>query len=62
MDVLQTVITRPMTQTEVVVAVLELGYRSTMSKVNLGIHVGRELQRGPFEKNGEKIRKFFSPD
>jgi hypothetical protein len=41
---------RPMTTTEVVVAVLEAGYQTTMAKTALRNHVTRQLGRGGFKQ------------
>ncbi len=48
------VLTRPMTVTEVAVAVIEAGYQSTMSRNNLRNHVGRLLAKGDFKREGGK--------
>jgi hypothetical protein len=46
------VLTRPMTTTEVTIAVLESGYRTTMGRNNFRNHVVRQLGRG-FKQDGE---------
>jgi hypothetical protein len=53
-DVIRMVLTRPMTTTEVMVAVVEAGYRSSMPKTQLRSHVGRELRAGPWQRDGGK--------
>jgi len=45
---------RPMTTTEVCVAVLEAGYQTTMAKTALRNHVTRQLSRGGFRCEGGK--------
>lgn len=53
LQVIGSVLTRPMTTTEVVVAVLEAGYQTSMSKTNLRNTVTRELGRA-FKCDGGK--------
>jgi hypothetical protein len=52
LQVIGRVLTRPMTVTEVAVAVLEAGYQTRMSKSNLRVHVGKTLSRGGFKCEG----------
>ena len=52
LQVIGRVLTRPMTVTEVAVAVLEAGYQTCMSKSNLRVHVGKTLARGGFKCDG----------
>lgn len=53
-QVIRQVLTRPMSTTEVVVAVVEAGYQSTMRKGNLRNHVARTLAKGGFGRDGAK--------
>ena len=55
-EVIRAVLTEPMTQTELVVRMLEAGYQSTMSKPHLRNAVGVELRRGGFRSEGGKWR------
>jgi len=54
LQVIGKVLVRPMTTTEVVVAVLEAGYQTTMAKTALRNHVTRQLGRGGFRCEGGK--------
>ncbi len=53
-EVIRGVVTRPMTVTEVAVAVKESGYKSEMSNGNLRSHVRRLLVQGGFRQEGGK--------
>jgi hypothetical protein len=48
------VLVRPMTTTEIVVAVLEAGWQTEMGRTNLRNHVTRLLSRGGFKQDGGK--------
>lgn len=47
-DVMHSVCTRPMTPTEVMVAVLEAGYETSMARKTMQAHVSKILRRGRF--------------
>lgn len=53
-EVIRSVLVRPMTATEVAVAVLEAGYSSTMTRKNLRNHIARVLKRTGFKCEGGK--------
>ncbi|QDU31789.1 hypothetical protein ETAA8_69490 [Anatilimnocola aggregata] len=53
-QVIDLVLTRPMTSTEVVVAVREAGYVSTMTKTGFRNHVVDLLNRGKYRQDGGK--------
>lgn len=55
-EVIRGVLTRPMSLTEVVLAVTDAGYRSSMSRGNLRQHVHREL-KARFKFDGTKWTK-----
>ncbi|MEX2187324.1 MAG: hypothetical protein WD875_11035 [Pirellulales bacterium] len=48
------VLVKPMTVTEVAVAVVEAGYRTTMKGRGLRNHVARELREGGYRRGGER--------
>lgn len=52
LQVIGKVLVRPMTVTEVAVAVLEAGWQTRMSKGNLRVHVAKSLARGGFKCDG----------
>jgi hypothetical protein len=54
-EVMQAVATKPMTPTEIMVAVLEAGYETSMARKTLQSHIGKILRRGRFEncENGK---------
>lgn len=54
LQVIGKVLAKPMTSTEVVVAVLEAGYETAMGRNNLRNHVVRELGRAGFKSDGGK--------
>jgi hypothetical protein len=54
LQVIGKVLTRRMTTTEIVVAVLEAGYQTTMGKTNLRNHVTQLLRRGGFKQDAGK--------
>lgn len=54
LQVIGKVLVRPMTTTEVCVAVLEAGYQTAMAKTALRNHVTRQLSRGEFKSEGGK--------
>jgi hypothetical protein len=54
LEVIGKVLVRPMTTTEVVVAVLEAGYQTTMGRTHLRNHVTRLLNRGGFKQDAGK--------
>lgn len=47
-------LTRPMTLTEITVAVVEAGFPTTMTRKNLRSYVGRELKDGGYRRSGER--------
>lgn len=47
-------LTRPMTPTEVTVALVEAGYETSMQPAHLRVAVTRALHEGPFKKEGQK--------
>jgi hypothetical protein len=53
-EVMRAVLTRPMTQTELAVALLEAGYQTAMEPRALRTAVGVELRRGGFANQGGK--------
>lgn len=53
-EVIRSVLTRPMTAGEIMVAVTEAGYRSVMAPRKLQMHVGAVLRKGGFTKVGER--------
>jgi hypothetical protein len=53
-EVIRAVLTKPMTQTELVVRMVEAGYDSTMTKPALRNAVGVELRKGGFGNEGGK--------
>jgi hypothetical protein len=53
-DVIKVVLTKPMTGTELTMAILAAGYHSTQSRHGLRQHVLVELRKGGFTKSGEK--------
>lgn len=53
-QVVRASLTRPMTATEVTVAMIEAGYETTMTRKALMDAVGVELRKGPFENRGGK--------
>jgi hypothetical protein len=52
-EVIQTVLTRPMTTAEVTVRLIEAGYDTRMPKKRLYNAVRIELGRGPFQRDGD---------
>ena len=53
-EVIRAVLTHPMRQTELVVAMLEQGYETTMTRNALRDAVGVELRKGTFRNEGGK--------
>jgi len=53
-EVINVVLTQPMTSTEAVVAVREDGYVSTMTKTAFRNYVVDLLNRGKYQRDGEK--------
>jgi len=53
-QVIQDVLTRPMTVLEITVAIEEAGYQSTMTPKALRDYVGRKLRAGGFRRDGER--------
>jgi len=53
-EVIRAVLTRPMNQTELVVAMLEQGYETTMTRNTLRDAVGVELREGAVKGEGGK--------
>jgi hypothetical protein len=53
-DVVGAMLTHPMRQTELVVAMLEAGYETSMTPQALRDAVGVELRKGPFMSDGGK--------
>jgi len=53
-EVIRAVLTRPMTQTELVVTMLAQGYETTMTRNALRDAVGMELRKGAVKGDGGK--------